>query len=252
MTEDIQTITDYTMTSIDNLAFSKAKKKEGFYICPVKGTFTLRLDNVSIDSIKDTSNTIILKCKDKEITKYMDDFNQKILTIVTDNSSSWFNANIDSDLIEEYYISTLQYDKKRGETIRLKLRNIEDAKYVDKNVSIALSLKNLKFFKQKFYPEFQIEVVEEIENHHNLEMYSDDEFYGDEEEHPVPSYEEVMTMKEECMKELRNKCDELTEQICQIEKDYNECFEKLAKLDSCENISDIIKLCEMYSNYNLI
>jgi hypothetical protein len=251
MSEDIQTITDYTMTDIENLAFSKAKKKEGFYICPVKGTFTLRFDNVSIVSIKDTSNTLILKCKDKEISKYMDDFNHMILKIVTDNSSSWFNTNIDKDLIDEYYISTLQYDKKRGETIRLKLKNIDDieeAKDLGEYVSIALSLKYLKFFKQKFYPEFQVELVEATEDHSNLEMYSDDEFFGDEEEHPVPSFEEVMIMKEECMKTLRNKCDELTEKLCEIEKEYNESFEKLAKLDNCEKLTDIIKLCEMYSN----
>lgn len=251
MTEDLQTIADYSMTKIENLAFSKAKKKEGFYVCPIKETFTLRLDNVSILSIKDTSNTLILKCKDKDITKYMDDFNHKILRIVTDNSSSWFNTNIDNDLIEEYYISTLQYDKKNGETIRLKLKNIdeiEDAKDLGDYVSIAVSLKYLKFFKQKFYPEFQVEIVEAIENNKTLEMYSDDEFYGDEEEHPVPSFEEVMSIKEECMKSLRNKCDELTQKLCEIENQYNDHFEKLAKLDNCEKLTDIIILCEMYSN----
>lgn len=251
MTEYIQTITDYKMSNIANLEFSKAKKKEGFYICPVKDTFTLRLDNVSIVSIKDTSNTLILKCKDKEITKYMDDFNHKILEIVIKQSSSWFNTNIDNDLIEEYYISTLQYDKKRGETIRLKIKNIDDieeAKDINEYVSIVLSLKYLKFFKQKFYPEFQVELVEALEDSSNLEMYSDDEFYGDEEEHPVPSFEEVMMMKEECLRTLRNKCDELTQKLCQIETEYNENFEKLAKLDNCENLTDIITLCEIYSN----
>lgn len=251
MSVDTQTITDYKMTDIEKLAFTKAKKKEGFYICPVKDTFTLRLDNVSIVRIKDTSNTIILKCKDKAITKYMDDFNQLILQIVIQNASSWFNTNIDNDLIEEYYISTLQYDKKQGETIRLKIKNIDDieeAKDLGEYVSIALSLKYLKFFKQKFYPEFQVELIEAIDNHSNIEMYSDDELYGDEEEHPVPSYEEVMTMKEECLKTLRNKCDKLTEMLCEIENEYNETFENLAKLDNCENLTDIIKLCEMYSN----
>lgn len=251
MTEDIQSITDYKMTDIEKLAFSKAKKKEGFYVCPVKGTFTLRLDNVSIISIKETSNTLVLKCKDKDTTRYMDELNHKILGIVIQNSSSWFNTNIDSDLIEEYYISTLQYDKKRGETIRLKLKNIDDieeAKDLGEYVSIAVSLKYLKFFKQKFYPEFHVELIEAVENHNTFELYSDDDVCEDEEEHPVPSFEEVMTMKEECLKMLRSKCDELTEKLCEIETEYNENFEKLAKLDSCENITDIIKLCEIYFN----
>jgi hypothetical protein len=248
------TTTQYITTDISQLSFSKAKKKEGYYICPVKGEFTICFDKVSIINIKDTSNTLIIKTKDKEMTKFMDDFNNKILETVIQNSPSWFNTNMDTDLIEEYYISTLQYDKQKGETIRLKIKNIDDieeAKELNGNVSLALSLKYLKFFKQKFYPEFQVEVIEALDNNENsLEMYSDEEYYADEEEHPVPSHEEVMLMKEECMKTLRNHCNELTEKLCEIEKEYNDSFEKLSKLGNSEKSKDIIELCEMYTNLN--
>lgn len=247
-------VTDYNTSDISQLSFTKAKKKEGYYICPAKGGFNICFNNVSIISIKDTSNTLILKSKDKDITKFMDDFNSKILKTVIENSPSWFNTNMDTDLIEEYYISTLQYDKQRGETIRLKIKNIDDieeAKEIGENVSIAVTLKYLKFFKQKFYPEFQVEVIEALEdNHDTLQMYSDEEYYPDEEEHPVPSYEEVMLMKEECMKIFRNQCNELSEKLCKIEKEYNNSFEKLTKLGNSETLKDIIELCEMYTNLN--
>ncbi len=247
-------MTEYKTTDISQLTFGKARKKEGFYICPVKGEFFLNFDSVSIINIKETSNTLILKCKDKATTKFLDDFNHKILDIVIKKSSSWFNTSIDADLIEEYYISTLQYDKQRGETIRLKVKNIDDieeAKDFGGNISIVLSLKYLKFFKQKFYPEFQVEVIETLENNEsNIEMYSDDEFCEYEED-PVPSYDEVMLIKEECIKTLRNQCDELTEKLCQIEKKYNETFDKLTKLGNSENIKEIIELCELYSNSNI-
>lgn len=250
------TSTDYSTTDISQLSFSKAKKKEGYYICPAKAGFTISFNNVSIISIKDTSNTLIIKSKDKETTKFMDDFNKMILKIVIENSPSWFNTNMDTDLIEEYYISTLQYDKQRGETIRLKIKNIDDieeAKEMQGNVSIIVLLKHLKFFKQKFYPEFQVEVIEtldNVENENSLEMYSDEEYYADEEELPVPSYEEIMLMKEECMKTLRNHCNGLTEKLCEIEKEYNASFEKLTKLGNSEKLKDIIELCEMYTNLN--
>lgn len=248
-------MTDYKTTDISQLTFGKARKKEGFYICPVKGEFSLCFNNVYIINIKESSNTLIIKCKEKETTKYLDDFNRKVLDIVIRKSASWFNTSIDADLIEEYYISTLQYDKQRGETIRLKVKNIDDIEEVKEfegTISITLSLKYLKFFKQKFYPEFQVEVIETLDNNENiLELYSDDEYCEDDEEHPVPSYEEIMIMKEECMKTLRDHCNNLTETLCRIEKEYNETFEKLTKLGNSENIKDIIELCELYSNSNI-
>lgn len=250
---DIDTTDAYETTRIDTLIIGKAKKKEGFYVCPVKGTFTIVFPKSSIVTIKETSNTLILKSKDKSMTRYMDDLNNKIMSIVKDNSSSWFHSRIDDELIEEYYISTLQYDKRRGETIRLKIKNIEEveeAKDIDTDVKVVVTFKGLKFFKQKFYPEFQVDMVEAFEND-NEPMFNDDEhmdeLFVDDDEHPLPSYEEVMSMKEEYMQSLKKSCDELADKLQQIEIKYKEQFEKLTSLASCENITEIIELCEDYA-----
>lgn len=250
---EMDTTDAYETSHIDKLIIGKAKKKEGFYVCPVKGTFTIVFPRSSIVTIKETSNTLILKSKDKSITRYMDDLNNKILSIVRNNSATWFNTRIDDDLIDEYYISTLQYDKRQGETIRLKIKNldeVEEAKDFDTDVKVVVIFKGLKFYKQKFYPEFQVDMVEGYEND-GEPMFQDDEhmdeLFVDEDEHPLPSYEEVMSMKDEYMKSLKKSCDELANKLQEIESLYNEKFEKLTNLASSENIAEIIELCEDYA-----
>lgn len=240
----------FNTSSVDTLTICKARKKEGFYVCPVKGTFTIVFERSHILAIKETSSTLILKCKNKTMTRYMDDLNNKILDIVKNSTSTWFNSRIDDDLIDEYFISTLQYDKRQGETIRLKIKNIdeiEEAKDIDSDVMIVLAFKGLKFYKQKFFPEFHIELVEALESENLMfdSMNNEDDLHQDD-EHPLPLYEEVMLIKEECLKSLRKSCDDLAKQMHKIELLYNNSFEKLTTLDSCENINEIIKLCEDY------
>jgi hypothetical protein len=93
-------------------------------------------------------------------------------------------------------------------------------------------------------------MVEAFEND-NEPMFNDDEhmdeLFVDDDEHPLPSYEEVMSMKEEYMQSLKKSCDELADKLQQIEIKYKEQFEKLTSLASCENITEIIELCEDYA-----
>jgi hypothetical protein len=250
-TADNDNDVEYTTSMIETLQISKARKKEGYYLCPVKDTFTIDFKRAHVLSIKGTSNTLIIKSK--EMTRYMDSLNDKIIKIVQDNSTYWFNTHIDNDLIDEYYISTLQYDKRRGETIRLKVKNIDeldDVDVMDAPSRIVVSLKHLKFFKQKFYPEFQIELLEEAEDAENTDetcLFNDtthDDLYVDEDEHPLPSFEEVMSMKEEFVSVLKKECDDLADKMLEIEEAYKDKFEKLTYLQNCDNLSKIIEFCE--------
>jgi hypothetical protein len=114
-------------SNIDYLTIQKAKKKEGFYLCPIgcngiKTPFVITFNKAKLLNLRETSSTVIIKCKN--MSKYMDELNEKIIDTVHNNSGAWFNSSIDDELIEEYYISTLQYDKKKGETLRLKIKNM--------------------------------------------------------------------------------------------------------------------------------
>ena len=118
-------------------------------------------------------------------------------------------------------------------------------------VRVVVSLKHLKFHKQKFYPEFQVELIEAIETS-NDSMFQDDEYdneiYENYEEHPVPSYEEVMSIKEECIASLKKECDGFADKIREFEDLYKAQFEKLTYLQNCVELSEIVELCEEYQN----
>lgn len=249
---------------IEHLTIQKAKKKEGFYLCPIgcnglKTPFVIMFNKTKILNLRETSSTVIIKCK--AMSKYMDELNDKIIDTVRDNSGAWFNSSIDDELIEEYYISTLQYDKKRGETIRLKVKNIDelDQDLLDTTGSLTVCLKYLKFYKQKFFPEFDIVSFnphKETSDVHNIPMFgsdSEDEDCGDfdeeaEEEIPKPSFEEIQSMKSEILKQLYAKYDTFHCQAVSIQEQLEIFTNAIKNLETSNEHDDIIKICDAYQN----
>jgi hypothetical protein len=250
-------------SDVQHLTIQRAKKKEGFYLCPVgyKGNrtpFTITFEKAKILCIRETSSTVIIKCK--VMSKYMDELNDKIVDTVRDNSGVWFNSTIDDELIEEYYISTLQYDKKQGETIRLKVKNIEvfDHDIIDTIGTLTVCLKYLKFYKQKFFPEFDIESFKSsVINSDSLPLFgsdSDDDDngvdfdYDADEEIPKPSFEELEAMKIELLNKLHSKDACLQSELMKINQMSEKCQDAIRNLQNCNEPNNIIKMCEDYQN----
>lgn len=244
---------EHSSSKVNSIIISKAKKREGYYICPVssstKNSFLVNFNNASVVDVKETSHTIVLKCKD--MTRYMDALNDVILDIVRDNSSSWFKSKIDDDLIDEYYISTLQYDKKRGETIRLKLKNIDE--FEDQcgegKVNLVVCLKYIKFYKQKFFPEFEIESIDQLQDAkqtNNFICDSDDDvdFLEEDDEYPLPSVEEIQHMKSDCLKALNDMKQSLALTQEAVTQKLTDTSGMIYDLESCSDLYEIVKLCE--------
>jgi hypothetical protein len=244
---------------IDNLVIQKAKKKEGFYICPIgcntmKYPFSLYFDKVTILQLRETSGSLVFKCK--PMCKYMDELNDRIIDIVRENSGSWFNTSIDEDFIEEYYISTLQYDKKRGETIRLKVKNIDelDQEVLETNGTLHVTFKNLKFYKQKFFPEFEFVSFNPLldTSTHDENMFSlNDEDWDedvDDDEVPKPTFDEVQLMKQETISSLTNKHMNLMDLINSTNARCLVLDNAIEQLKSCKDLNTIIQMCETYQN----
>lgn len=234
-------------SDLECLVVDKAKKKDGYYLCPIcaeeKQPFVIVINKAKVLKIKETSNTVVIKSKYSPSTRFMDDLNEKILDIVRINSPLWFNSSIDNDLIDEYYISTLQYDKKQGETIRLKCINIDDFSELQeqsKCLDIVFTLKHLKFYRQKFFAEFQIESlsINDEQSALFLDDESDDEnVYSD--EMPVPPYEEILVIKKDCLEKLDNFGADLQSQVQNLKDKLREielCYERLAASQKLESI----------------
>lgn len=251
---------DYSCNDVTDIHIGKAKKREGFYICPIatassKSPFTVCFTNATILELKETSHTVIMKCK--SMTRYMDALNDIILDVVRDQSAAWFNTRIDDDLIDEYYISTLQYDKKRGETIRMKVKNIEDIEeqFNEGKVNVVVALKYLKFYKQKFFPEFELQLIEHASSNGRgaaLEFLeaSDDEagFTSDEDELPLPSVEEIQAMRSEHISKLHETKRALEESYTAIAEKLTKVGDAIYQLETCNDFATIIRLCEEHQN----
>lgn len=234
-------------SAIDTIVIGKARKNEGFYICNVttsdKSPFVVTIDKAQVLTIKETSNTVILKSKC--CVRYMDDLNDKIIDIVKQNSSNWFSTSIDNELIDEYYISTLQYDKKRGETIRIKVRNIDEImdKQISGHVKLVLVLKYLKFYKQKFFAEFNIESVETTELCNDVFLDDDCE---DDQEYALPSYEEVQAIRMDCLQKLYSSRNKILEQMEKCQTQSQILDDAIENLEMCTDMNQITELCEEY------
>lgn len=250
-------MTNHMSSPIDDLIIQKAKKKEGFYVCPigcitVNNPFSLYFDKVTILQLRETSGSLVFKCK--PMCKYMDELNEKIIDIVRENSGSWFKTSIDEDFIEEYYISTLQYDKKRGETIRLKVKNIDELDHdvVDTNGTLHVTLKNLKFYKQKFFPVFEfvsfVPCADNLPHDEDMFCLNDEEWDEDDDEVPKPTFDEVHLMKHETISSLTNKHMSLMELINNTNETCSVLENAIEQLKNCKDLNTIIQMCETYQN----
>lgn len=242
------------LPNIDNIVVGHAKKKEGYYVCPLghlksKTPFTFYVQNAKLLDVKDSSNTVLFKCK--SMAQYFDDLNTKIISLVKTHSNEWFSTNIDVDLIDEYYISTLHYDRKTGETMRIKVKNVEEIEeeHFTGKVSFLLTLKFIKFLKQKFFLEFEIVEVKSCLNNDAFQDVSDDSYdmdVIDDEDLITPSVDEVNTIKNDTLQLLHNRRHTIRRQIVDHNDILKQIENAIGNLEKACGSQNIIKLCEDY------
>lgn len=226
------------MASLDELIISKPKKSEGSFVCAIQQPFPITLSGSQLVHVKDTSEGAqFIFLKNKSAYNYMYDLNAAILNIVKGNCSSWFNTNMSSDLIDDYYTNTLVYDKTHGDLIKIKVIGEKEfgSDLVGNTLNLELNAEHLRFYKQKFVLETTVkkcEIACDI-----IEFSSDDdELLEDEEEEPEPGVEELEQMREGALRELEGEIKELSEKL-------EELNSKKVNLEKATH-ADIIKLLQ--------
>lgn len=226
-----------TSLSYDKLLISKPKKSDGTFICSIKQPFLINLLGSQLVHIKETTDGgQFLFLKNKAAYNYIFDLNTSILDIVKGNCSSWFNTNMSSDLIDDYYTNTLVYDKTHGDLIKIKVIGSEvSEEFVGSTLNLELNAEHLRFYKQKFVLETSVnkcEVACDI-----IEFSSDDDDdLLEEEDEPGPSIEELEQMRDGALLELVSGIEELTKKLEELNM----------KKQNLENAThaDIIKLLQ--------
>lgn len=244
---------------IDDIIVHKPKKSIGnSYICPIyyqskKKAYTIILKNAKVLKVSRLNNLddIYLFLRIPNVYNYFFDVNQKIIDIVKKCSGEWFNNNMNPELIEDYYINTLVYDKTYGEVLKLKVLDSDDHSLEklggkDINYDIDISLTNLRFFKQKFVLEMRV---------NNFSVNTGFSFIdSDQEDRDIdnadsisdvaasPSHEEVLEIREDFLKSMDIKIDEIKDKITDLS-------EKIKDLESCKNeVENLIQNKEKLKN----
>ena len=230
-----------------DLLISKPKKREnGTYTSSVfykekSQKFHLRCPSAVVVSKKDISEAeqyIYVKCKHIKDTIY--DLNKDIIEIVKDNCVSWFKNNLQPELIDEYFVSTLVYDKKYGDLIRLKCIDMEADIPIKKYLNMELTLTNIRFYKQKFVFEWVVTSVEEFQDFCEEERNN-----SDDEDAPVPDYDDMNQILDEYVCKVEEKLHDVSERIkkCQEEKVYWEDI--LARLKQNMTEEHFLTTCDL-------
>lgn len=238
---------EITSCPVSTCCVGKARKKNGYYTCPIysnkKHPFYVQLNHATIMSIKDVGNTVVLRCKNA--LSYMDELTSVLLKVVELNHTEWFNSSIDDSFIEEYFTNPIHYDNKNGIVLRLKLKNIDEIEHihVHNKVNITLVLKNITFLRQKFYPVFEVHSISVIE-HHGIHGDEQDEDDGLEDDEVVPSFDEVLAMKQEKITKLQRSAEALTKTIEASKTRLEQLNSNILQLQKCKSMNEILILCE--------
>ena len=235
-------------SAISTLTISKARKKNGYYACPIysekRYPFYINIQDATLLSVKEIGSTLTLKCKN--ILSYMDNITSMLLRVVELNHTEWFNSSIDETFIEEYFTTPIHYDNNNGIVLRLKIKNIEDIDhaYVGNKINVILVLKNITFLRQKFYPLFEVHSLTMSSSSQQAVVESDEEDVDVEDEDVVPSFEEVLAMKNEKLSNMKSECKALKTNIDNLSKKFDNILQNISNLESCKTIDEILKYCE--------
>jgi len=192
---------------------SKPKKSDGgTYTCQMKDTM-LKLPGSVVVGLKQlTPDEFVLYIKNKKMYNDIYDINQNIIDTVKNNCTTWFNSNMNTDLIEDYFSNTLIYDKKHGDVIKLKfVDSASEDVVLDQKADIVIECKQLRFYKQKFVLECELKSFET----HDFAIDSDDgiDITDEEEDIPCPNEEELTAIKKDYLKKIDEMQHNLSEKL---------------------------------------
>ena len=175
--------------------------------------------------------TFSLTLRQEAIVRNVCDLNEQAITSVKENCATWFKARLTDELIEEYFVNTISYDKKGR---FLKFRCVNDISSIPEHVvaNISLTLQGIRFYKQTFLLEWVVDEVEIIQN-------KDDEDGNDDEDVPFPTPDDVKSIREKQLKrvvQLRDTLQEQVDALCKRLDIVKQVEESLAKAKTIEQI----------------
>lgn len=207
-----------------------------------KNVIKIRMEKAKIVSIKTRKDGIYIYIKHnkhsaKEVSAIQDD----VLKIVKENCNNWFKTNLNDDLIEDYLDQNIIYEKEVGQIFRLKCINDISALSSNTSVNILLTLRHIRFYKQKFVLEWEVEEAEIMDHIHPL--VDDDTENDDEDDIPVPCLEDIVSLKQQYEKDVHLRMAALEQDIIVRKEKKQALGDLLEKIMDSSSFSEISRFC---------
>ena len=191
----------------------------------------LSISNAKVVKTRLHNSDWYLYIQHPSIAKQVSSINSEVIQIVKENCGSWFKSSLSDELIEDYFTSNIIYDKEMGQVIRFKCLN--DISDLEQNVyvNVEMTLKKIRFFKQKFVIEWDIEEIEVMDQCAIIDLNEIEEL----EDIPVPLVEEIEALKTTYKTHMEKKIIGVKCELAMLEK-------LVEKIGSVTTINDMITL----------
>lgn len=212
-----------------------------------KEFITLNIKRCRVIFTKNSNDDIYIYIKEPNIAKTICELTDKMMNIVRENISSWFQNMMNTDIIDDYFIPNIMYDKSFGQLIKFKVLNgmneLENIKK-DKYISIDISLRKIRFFKQKFVTEWYVENIKEEDIFTDILVDNMDEFTYDHEDIPIPDNEEIETLKKHYIEKINNELSSVKDKLIILNDRKDILVRSLTNINEYDNFSNISILCD--------
>lgn len=157
------------------------------------------LDHKVIQHVSRPYTVLLIKVDKTTCRKFLS-FDQHCIDQVKSNMSSWFTKALDVNVIEEYYTSSIQLSNKNAYVLKVKTHG-SDVLLSKGHYDMVMTLRGVRFYKQRFVPEWELTSVERVENDFLNSLNTDEETFLWEEDLieenvvPEPDIEEIKMIR---------------------------------------------------------
>lgn len=216
-----------------------------------KELVSLHIKNACLEDIKEHASDFYLFIKHKNVAKEIYDINNDVITCVKENCASWFKTNLSDDLIEEYFTSNIIYDKNRGQVIKFKcindLSELQSCANGKTCAHITINLIAIRFYKQKFVVEWEVEEIDIVEDTEAKFVECDDT--DDDEDVPVPYEEDIEALKQQYLNAATHELTKIRDSIKKLKEREISLQDLSTKLSTAENFSQVSAACDNLDNF---
>jgi hypothetical protein len=204
---------------------------------------TFEISNAVMCGFKRSGEDVYLFIKSKPHNNAFADLNSTVIDIVKANCEKWFSQALSPDLIEDYYSDTLVYDKRFGNLIRLKCLSANADDLIDGQVkcNVKVTLKSLRFFKQKFVLEWDLDEIEIQEQEVIANVEYDD---SEDEEIPMPDDEDMVEIRKDVKARCVTRIKDLEVHLSSLLKQKEELELLVESLDTVRDYDEFLRTCE--------